>query len=150
LFFHNSYLEPIDVDEAVQMLGQIASLRRVGAESRELAIFLQSAEGRARVRAVQHLAGGNPRVYTLFAQFITKESLDDLVDAFMKMMDDLTPYYQSRMKDLSNQQMNCFWKDCCFRCKKNGWRRSHPMTGLLKSSQMTIRLGIIGEVLCLT
>jgi tetratricopeptide (TPR) repeat protein/predicted DNA-binding transcriptional regulator len=53
---------------------------------------------------VQHLAGGNPRVYTLFAQFLSKESLDDLVDAFMKMLDDLTPYYQSRMKDLSNQQ----------------------------------------------
>ncbi len=103
-FFHNAHLEPIDVDEAVKMLGQIASLRRVGDESRELAIFLQSGWGRARVRAVQHLAGGNPRVYTLFAQLITKESLDDLVDAFMKMLDDLTPYYQSRMKDLSNQQ----------------------------------------------
>jgi tetratricopeptide (TPR) repeat protein len=56
------------------------------------------------VRAVHHLAGGNPRVYTLFAQFMTRESLDDLVDAFMKMLDDLTPYYQARMKELSNQQ----------------------------------------------
>ncbi len=103
-FFHHSYLEPIEVDEAVKMLGQIASLNTVRDDRHALAIFLQSAQGRARVRAVHHLAGGNPRVYTLFAQFMTRESLDELVDAFMKMLDDLTPYYQSRMKDLSNQQ----------------------------------------------
>ncbi len=103
-FFHNSYLEAIEVNEAVKMLGQIASLNTVREDRHDLAIFLQSAQGRARVRAVHHLAGGNPRVYTLFAQFMTRESLDELVDAFMKMLDDLTPYYQSRMKDLSNQQ----------------------------------------------
>jgi tetratricopeptide (TPR) repeat protein len=60
--------------------------------------------GRARVRAVHHLAGGNPRVYMLFSQFITRDALDNLVEAFMKMLDDLTPYYQARMKELSNQQ----------------------------------------------
>jgi tetratricopeptide (TPR) repeat protein len=103
-FFHRSFLESIEVDEAVKMLGQIASLNTVRDDHHDLAVFLQSAQGRARVRAVHHLTGGNPRVYTLFAQFMTRESLDDLVDAFMKMLDDLTPYYQSRMKDLSNQQ----------------------------------------------
>jgi tetratricopeptide (TPR) repeat protein len=56
------------------------------------------------VRAVHHLAGGNPRVYMLFSQFITRDALDNLVEAFMKMLDDLTPYYQARMKELSNQQ----------------------------------------------
>jgi tetratricopeptide (TPR) repeat protein/DNA-binding transcriptional ArsR family regulator len=103
-FFHRSFLESIEVDEAVKMLGQIASLNTVRDDHHDLAVFLQSAQGRARVRAVHHLAGGNPRVYTLFAQFMTRESLDDLVDAFMKMLDDLTPYYQARMKELSNQQ----------------------------------------------
>jgi tetratricopeptide (TPR) repeat protein len=103
-FFHRSFLESIEVDEAVKMLGQIASLNTVRDDRHDLAVFLQSAQGRARVRAVHHLAGGNPRVYTLFAQFMTRESLDDLVDAFMKMLDDLTPYYQARMKELSNQQ----------------------------------------------
>jgi tetratricopeptide (TPR) repeat protein/DNA-binding transcriptional ArsR family regulator len=103
-FFHPCYLESIEVDEAVKMLGQIASLTTVRDDHHDLAVFLQSAQGRARVRAVHHLAGGNPRVYTLFAQFMTRESLDDLVDAFMKMLDDLTPYYQARMKELSNQQ----------------------------------------------
>jgi hypothetical protein len=48
-----------------------------------------TAAGSARVRAVHRLAGGNPRVYTLFAQLITKQDLDSLVGAFMKMLADL-------------------------------------------------------------
>ncbi|NJM27638.1 MAG: winged helix-turn-helix transcriptional regulator, partial [Pseudanabaena sp. RU_4_16] len=71
---------------------------------RELASFIQTATGRARIRAVNHLAGGNHRVYIIFSQFLTRESLDELVTPFMRMLDDLTPYYQSRMKELSNQQ----------------------------------------------
>jgi tetratricopeptide (TPR) repeat protein len=103
-FFHPSYLEPINVDEAIGMLVKIASLSSVQVEQPSLAAYLQSAAGRARVRAVQHLAGGHPRVYILFAQFMTQESVHELVRAFMKMLDDLTPFYQSRMAELSNQQ----------------------------------------------
>ena len=56
------------------------------------------------MRALQHLAGGNPRVYMIFAQFLTRESMDDLVEPFMKTLDDLTPYYQAKMQVLSPQQ----------------------------------------------
>jgi tetratricopeptide (TPR) repeat protein len=93
-------LSPLNWEEATVMLQKIAELDGQA----DLANFLRTPAGKARVRAVHHLAGGNPRVYTLFAQFITRESLDELVQAFMKMLDDLTPYYQSRMKELSNQQ----------------------------------------------
>jgi tetratricopeptide (TPR) repeat protein len=99
-FFNPIPLSPLDWEEATVMLQKIAELDGQA----DLANFLQTPGGKARVRAVHHLAGGNPRVYTLFAQFITRESLDELVQAFMKMLDDLTPYYQSRMKELSNQQ----------------------------------------------
>ncbi len=93
-------LLPLSWEEATVMLQKIAELN----EQADLANFLQTPVGKARIRAVHHLAGGNPRIYTLFAQFITRESLDELVQAVMKMLDDLTPYYQSRMKELSNQQ----------------------------------------------
>jgi tetratricopeptide (TPR) repeat protein len=99
-FFNPIPLSPLNWEEATVMLQKIAELEGQA----DLANFLQTPAGKARVRAVHHLAGGNPRVYTLFAQFITGESLDELVQAFMKMLDDLTPYYQSRMKELSNQQ----------------------------------------------
>ncbi len=99
-FFNPIPLLPLSWEEATVMLQKIAELDGQA----DLANFLQIPAGKARIRAVHHLAGGNPRVYTLFAQFITRESLDELVQAFMKMLDDLTPYYQSRMKELSNQQ----------------------------------------------
>lgn len=99
-FFNPIYLDRLTVPEAIAMLGKIATL---GGQE-DLASFLQTPLGRARVRAVHHLAGGNPRVYILFSQFMTRDTLDSLVPAFMKMLDDLTPYYQARMKELSNQQ----------------------------------------------
>jgi tetratricopeptide (TPR) repeat protein len=99
-FFNPIYLDRLTVPEAIEMLGKIATL---GGQE-DLTSFLQTPLGRARVRAVHHLAGGNPRVYMLFSQFITRDALDNLVEAFMKMLDDLTPYYQARMKELSNQQ----------------------------------------------
>jgi tetratricopeptide (TPR) repeat protein len=60
--------------------------------------------GRDRIRAVHHLAGGSHRVYVIFSEFLTRESLDELVEAFMQTLDDLTPYYQARMTYLSPQQ----------------------------------------------
>ena len=36
--------------------------------------------------------------------FLDKESLDDLVGPFMRMVDDLTPYYQYRMRRLPPAQ----------------------------------------------
>jgi tetratricopeptide (TPR) repeat protein len=99
-FFNPILLSPLNWEEATVMLQKIAELDGQA----DLANFLQTPAGKARVRAVHHLAGGNPRVYTLFAQFITRESLDELVQSFMKMLDDLTPYYQSQMEKLSNQQ----------------------------------------------
>ncbi len=98
--FNTRNLDLLSVPEAIELLEKIATL---GGQE-ELAVFLRTAEGRSRVRAVHHLAGGNPRVYMLFSQFISRDSLDSLVQAFMKMLDDLTPYYQARMKELSNQQ----------------------------------------------
>ena len=73
-------------------------------DKQELADFLREAQGRVRVRAVHHLAGGNPRVYVIFAQFLTRSSLDELIGPVMQTLDDLTPYYQSRMGQLSPQQ----------------------------------------------
>jgi tetratricopeptide (TPR) repeat protein len=99
-FFNPIHLDRLTVPEAIEMLGKIATL---GGQE-DLASFLQTPLGRSRVRAVHHLAGGNPRVYMLFSQFITRDALDNLVQAFMKMLDDLTPYYQARMTELSNQQ----------------------------------------------
>jgi tetratricopeptide (TPR) repeat protein len=99
-WFTPFHLQPLTHENAIELLTNIAAQ----SGDKELASFLHTPAGSARVRAVHRLAGGNPRVYTLFAQLITKQDLDSLVGAFMKMLDDLMPYYQSRMAMLSPQQ----------------------------------------------
>jgi tetratricopeptide (TPR) repeat protein len=99
-FFRPVRLQELTAAEAVQLLIQIASLR----EQTELVSFLNTPIGKARVQAVEHLAGGNPRIYVIFAEFLSRESLEELVQPFMALLDVLTPYYQSRMQYLSAQQ----------------------------------------------
>ncbi|MEQ9480878.1 tetratricopeptide repeat protein [Coleofasciculus sp. F4-SAH-05] len=99
-FFHIDHLEDLTVEEAIQLLANIARVRG----DRELESFIRQPRGRDRIQAVHHLAGGNHRVYVIFSEFLTRESLDELVEPFMRMLDDLTPYYQARMASLSPQQ----------------------------------------------
>jgi tetratricopeptide (TPR) repeat protein len=111
-FFEIHHIPEFSFEHAVSMLTNIA--RHVGHD--DLARCLQSVHGRARLRAVHHLAGGNPRIYIIFSQFLTCESLDELVEPVMKTLDDLTPYYQARMSYLTPQQR----KIAEFLCERRG------------------------------
>jgi tetratricopeptide (TPR) repeat protein len=99
-FFDIDHLEDLTVEEAIELLANIARVR----DDRELESFIRQPRGRDRIQAVHHLAGGNHRVYVIFSEFLTRQSLDELVEPFMRMLDDLTPYYQARMASLSPQQ----------------------------------------------
>ncbi|HRI68332.1 MAG TPA: tetratricopeptide repeat protein, partial [Polyangium sp.] len=99
-FFTIRYLAKLDFESALTLLRQKAMLEK----ELELADFLMTPTGRARVRAIHHLAQGNHRVYVIMSDFLDKQSLDDLVNPFMRMVDDLTPYYQDRMRQLAPAQ----------------------------------------------
>ncbi len=99
-FFRIQHLAPLEFDDAVKLIANIATWL----QDSELAAFIKTPVGRARLRAVHHLAGGNHRVYVIFAEFLTRDSLDELVSPFLRMLDDLTPYYQARMAWLSPYQ----------------------------------------------
>jgi len=70
----------------------------------ELTAKLDTPVGRARARAIHHLAGGSHRVYVIMSDFLMHQSLDQLAPPFMRMVDDLTPYYQDRVRLLAPQQ----------------------------------------------
>ena len=99
-FFDIEPLAELEFEDVVSLLRKIAVERG----DADLAAFIDTPEGRARIRAVHHLAEGNPRIYIIFAQFLSHEALDELVQAFMHTLDDLTPYYQARRKELPGQQ----------------------------------------------
>jgi tetratricopeptide (TPR) repeat protein len=73
----------------------------------------------ARVRALRYLAGGNHRAYVIFSHFLTRDTLDDLIEPLMQTIDDLTPYYQARMAWLPPQQRKIV--TCMCEC-------NHPMS----------------------
>ena len=111
--FYPHTLNEFKVDDAVDLLNHIAKLEG----NTNLASFIQTPTGRARVKVVHYLSGGSPRVYIVFSAFLmTPESLDKLVEPFMEMLDSLTPYYQDRMKYISNQQR----KIVDFLCDRGG------------------------------
>jgi len=112
-FFDLEELDEFKLDDAVALLNHIAQLEG----NNDLASFIQSPTGRDRIKVVHYLSGGSPRVYIVFSAFLmTPESLDKLVEPFMEMLDSLTPYYQDRMKYLSNQQR----KIVDFLCDRGG------------------------------
>ncbi len=99
-FFQQIQLKPLSLQDAQSLLAKIAQAK--GQD--ELAAFLNTPDGRGRVRAIHDLAGGNHRVYIVLSGFVTRESLDQLVAPFQKMADDLTPYYQERLRWISPLQ----------------------------------------------
>jgi DNA-binding transcriptional ArsR family regulator len=99
-FFQQIALKPLSLPDAQQLLVKIAESK--GQD--DLVQFLNTPDGRGRVRAIHDLAGGNHRVYIVLSGFVTRESLDQLVAPFQKMADDLTPYYQERLRWVSPLQ----------------------------------------------
>jgi tetratricopeptide (TPR) repeat protein/DNA-binding transcriptional ArsR family regulator len=93
-FFQTEHLKPLNVEEATLLLQNLARIHEIGS----VAEFLSTTRGRARVRALHHLSGGNHRIYIVLSQFITLDSIDALVGPFMQMVDELTPYYQERIR----------------------------------------------------
>lgn len=93
-FFQTEHLKILNVNEANELLQKIAQLQ--GKNS--VVEFLATSRGHSRVRALHHLSGGNHRIYIVLSQFITRDSIDALIGPFMKMVDELTPYYQERIR----------------------------------------------------
>ena len=99
-FFDIHHLQALSVAEAHELMVRISAEQG----KVELTEFLGTSAGRYRVRALHHLAGGNHRLYVMLSEFLTKDSLDDLVEAFDLLAEELTPYFQSRILALAPQQ----------------------------------------------
>ncbi len=100
-FFRTVHLEPLNLNEALQLLTNIAEKVT---HDLKLVALLGTDVGRNRVHAIDHLTGGSHRLYIMLSEFLTCETLDELVHPFEQLIDTLTPYYQERLRSLPNQQ----------------------------------------------
>ena len=107
-YFDVHRLSSLDFDQAVRLATTKAQLERQDA----IVKFLSTPIGRARFRAVHYFAGGNPRIYIVMSDILganfneesgmTNLSMNNnLTSSFLRMADDLTPYYQDRMRQLA-------------------------------------------------
>lgn len=114
-FFEIQPLEGLPVQDAVTLLQRLAECQG----RRDIADYVSSPAGRARVRAVQHLANGNHRILVIFYEFLAHDKEADLVEPVLKTIDFLSPYYQSQMKELSPQQRKLVEFLCRYRSAAN-------------------------------
>ena len=99
-FFTANELAPFTDTDAIEMLTKIAHYQ--GDE--HLASYLESGEALPRIRAIAHLAGGQPRIWATLAAGLTAAGLRDLVSVLLTEFDNLTPYYQEQLGRLAPQQ----------------------------------------------
>lgn len=62
-------------------------------------------EFRPKILAINRITGGNPRLVLLLYELIIEQELSSVEEAFVRMLEDQTPYYQYIMDSLPPQQM---------------------------------------------
>jgi Flp pilus assembly protein TadD/replication-associated recombination protein RarA len=97
-FFEVIWLKEITRDEVEELLK-----KRLEHDKRT-EILEKFDEYRPRIRAIVHLTGGNPRLILSLYQIFTQGEIVEVERALLRLLDELTPYFQDRMKDLSEQQ----------------------------------------------
>ncbi len=99
-FFAVTHLDELSLASATELLKRIARLRG----DSDLLQFLNTETASRRLKAIEALAGGHPRIWLLLAGCISIAAIDELVPLFLEALDDLTPYYQDRLRELGDQQ----------------------------------------------
>ncbi len=99
-FFKVIHLHRLTLDEAMAFLMAMASAYG----NQDVLSFLNTAQGRGRMRAIYEFTGGNHRLLVVFYEFLISDSVAKLSDLFIQALDPLKPFYQEQMRSLSAQQ----------------------------------------------
>ena len=98
--FGIEHLDGLSISDATTLVHTIA--RQLG--ETELASFVTTPHGQARLEAVHHLAGDSPRIWMIFASCLSIASLDALVPAVEALLEELVPFYQQRLWELPGNE----------------------------------------------
>jgi tetratricopeptide (TPR) repeat protein len=97
-FFENIWLNELDAEQGVKLI-----YKWWDQEDRK-DFQERSAELGPRINALVHLTGGNPRLILSLYPIITEANVSEVEETFIALLDELTPYFQSKMNELSEQQ----------------------------------------------
>jgi tetratricopeptide (TPR) repeat protein len=101
-FFEVHHLNEFSLNEIKDLIQKIAK-----AENNTK--FLDEFEKyEPKIHGMAHLTGGSPRLVILFYEMITRGELENIENAFFKIIDEHTPYYQEIFQLLTGQKRRIF------------------------------------------
>jgi hypothetical protein len=136
--FAVEHLEELSVEDGSVLLERIA----IESGDDELAQFLTTDAARARLRAVSHLAGGSPRMWMVLAACMSIELLEDLAPLVEAMLDQLAPYYQQRLWELSAIERKLVAELCRTATLSSAGRVVHEQRGMRTVAELAQVCGI--------
>ncbi|WP_307786830.1 MarR family transcriptional regulator [Mycolicibacterium mengxianglii] len=89
-------LPGLNLEDAATLLRRAAQRR----SDESLAAYVDTAQGRDRLSAIHHLAGGSPRIWQLLSENVDAHALAELTPAVQTLLDRLAPYYQHQLWQL--------------------------------------------------
>lgn len=94
-FFDIQVLEELSTDQTVQLI-------RSHLEWDKRRDILESFDGLVpKIMALHEMTGGNPRLTLMLYDLIAKENILEVKKQFEKLLDQISPFYQDRIKDLA-------------------------------------------------
>jgi hypothetical protein len=114
-FFKITHLKKLTLEAAILFLKSIAEWE----EKADFLKFLDEPEGKGRIHAIYDITGGNHRLLVTFYYFLKVDYKNSLSYSFIKTINDLIPYYQSFMNQLSAQQQKIVQYLCQIRKPSN-------------------------------
>ena len=97
-FFEIIWLKDLTFAETVTLMKRYAKID----EKKDLISQLAASE--AKLRALYELAGGNPRLILSLFHIMADGDIGSTETTLLTLLDELSPYFRERMKDLSPQQ----------------------------------------------
>ncbi len=96
-FFHVKPLGELSQEEQREMFHKLAAWRGNEVFARYLDQY------QSRLRALYHFTGGNPRLSVMLYELVGDHDISGVQTELSLLLDQITPFYQSRMKDVGEQ-----------------------------------------------
>ncbi len=101
-FFQIQFLSEFSLEEIKDLIQKIAKTEN---NTKFLDEFKKY---EPKIHGMAHLTGGSPRLVILFYEMITRGELENIENAFFKIIDEHTPYYQEIFQLLTGQRRRIF------------------------------------------
>lgn len=111
-FFQTYDLADLSADEVVELVRRRADHDLPADDPLRVSLSVPRGEAEARVRALHMLSGGNPRLVLVLYEVLRAGLSRDTRSQILQLIDDVTPYYQARLNDLSSQLQQVLTELC--------------------------------------